>query len=369
MSPHIDVESLEDLAANRPVANSAIVTAHLAGCDECRDELAWIRSERALFDARASNAVGVEALWTGVAQKIAQPAQGAAPYREPAVPMTAPAPLRAQRYRWIAAAAALSITSLAAITWVRLDRARSLGVRATETPVQGVITLRVRSASGDVRVEQGARDRVRAVSGDRRATPRVVMIDARTYELRFDGPTPREWVRVEVPRGTNVEVTTSSGDVSVGEIAGDLKVLTSSGEVSAAEVASVDVTTTSGDVSVRSSRGRVAVRTSSGDIALSHPSDAVDTLLTSTSGSIQWSGACTSACRMNVRSNSGDVRLAFDRASAATVRWETSSGQLRDAIASFALGDQPAILRRIGAGSGAVQVLTTSGDLQLERAR
>lgn len=369
MSPHIDVESLEDLAANRPVANSAIVTAHLAACAECREELAWIRSERAAFEARERQPEALDELWAAVAQKIAQPAQSAAPYRAPAHALIVPVPRRTTGRWWWVAAATFALVSSAAIAWVGVDRARSAGARAAEARVLGVVTLRVRTSSAEVRVEAGDRDRVRVVSEDRRAALRLVSLDARTYELRFDGPTPRGRVRVEVPRGTNVDVMTSSGDVTIGAIAGDAKVLTSSGEVSIAEVAALDVTTTSGDVSVRSSRGRVSVRTSSGDIAVAHPSDAVETLLTSTSGSVQWSGSCASACRMHVRSNSGDVRLAFDRASAATVRWETSSGRLRDAIDSFALAEQPAILRRIGLGSGAVQVDTTSGDLQLDRAR
>lgn len=369
MSPHIEVESLEDLAANRPVANSAIVSAHLASCAECREELAWIRCERAAFEARAGEPESLDAIWAGVAQSIAQPPSSAAPYRANAAPIPVARASQPRRTWIIAAAAALSMSAIAAIAAVRLSSTRSLGARSTETVVQGVVTVRVRTASAEVLVEPGASSRLRAVSADRRAVPQWVMVDARTFELRFDGATPRERVRLEVPRGSTVDVTTSSGDVSIGEIAGDAKVLTSSGDVTIAAVTSLDVTTTSGDVEARSTHGTVAVRTSSGDIDVRHPGDATQTLLTSTSGAIRWSGSCTSACRMNVRSNSGDVSLAFDRASAASMRWETSSGQLRDAIESFVVADQPAILRRIGVGSGTVEVATTSGDLRLERAR
>ena len=39
MSTHVDIESLEALAADQPISNGALVAAHLESCEECREEL------------------------------------------------------------------------------------------------------------------------------------------------------------------------------------------------------------------------------------------------------------------------------------------------------------------------------------------
>ncbi len=366
MSTHIDIESLEALAADEAIANGALVAEHIASCAECSEELAWLRSERALFSQRADEMGSVDHLWDGVDERIAGAKEQRAPYRENALPL--PAPSRARAPRWWLLAAALPLVLAGAGTFAVVRRAaQSKGALVAQRAVHGTVLVRVRTASADVRIDPGADDRVSVLSADRDAAATLVAIDERTIELRFER-TPTRRVRVEVPRGTGLDVTTSSGDVTIGAIGGGTKIITSSGDIEAAELGATDITSTSGDVRVRSIVGSIAIRTSSGDIEVGRSTRASSALLSCTSGAIQWAGHCATGCRLQARSNSGDVRLAFDRASSATVRFETSSGSFRDGIATGNTLHQPSVLWQMGAGVGSVDVETTSGSLALDGA-
>lgn len=369
MSTHIDIESLEALAAEQTVANSALIAAHVESCDECRDELAWLRAERALFSQRAEAQGDVDHLWRGVEEKLAHGSKQRAPYRDNALPL--PKATKPLASRWWLLAAALPLVLGMTATFAVVKRARSTRTARSvvaQRVVHGATLLRVRVASADLQIERGEGEQLRVVSADSDAVAALVAIDERTYELRFER-TPTERVRVEVPRATALDVTTSSGDVTIGAIGGATKILTSSGDIVASEVGELDVTSTSGDVRVRSATGSIAIRTSSGDIDVERSTGANRVLATSTSGAVRWAGRCANECAMQVRSNSGDVHLGFDRVSSAMVHFDTSSGSFRDGIGTQTLGEEPStIIRRIGAGAGAVNVETTSGSLSLELA-
>lgn len=368
MSTHVDIESLEALAADQPISNGALVAAHLESCDECREELAWLRAERALFEKRADAQGSVEHLWAGVEDKHAQRKTQSAPYRANALPL--PNPARVSSSRWWLLAAALPLVLAGTATFAIVKRARAArGVDAVveQRAVGSGARLRVRVASADLQIERSASGLVVVRSAERAAEPRLVAIDARTFELRFER-NPTERVRIEVPQGTALDITTSSGDVTIGAIGGATKILTSSGDIRAAELGETDITTTSGDVRVRSIVGSIAIRSSSGDIEVERSLHASRVLATSTSGSVQWAGRCALECAMQVRTNSGDVRLSFDRASAATVRFETSSGSFRDGTTSGRTLQQPSILWQMGSGVGVINVETTSGSLALDGA-
>lgn len=367
MSPHIDIESLEDLARGEPVANAALVAEHVGACEACRRELAWLRKERALFEGRAEASPPVEHLWQGVAEKLARPAaRPEAPYRVNALPATRQMKPRPTRW-WMLAAALFALGSVATFgAWMSKIAPSKWGEHTALLGVPAGATLVVRTSSADVRVEPGLGGQLRVTTRDREVIPTLIALDARRYELRFArGETPREAVRVVVSPGTSVDVTTSSGDVTIGAIGGAAKVLTSSGEVEVALVSGLDVTTTSGDVSARSVSGPVRVNTSSGNIAVGQRGPAGDVLLASTSGSVSWSGLCGENCRVNARSNSGDVRLALARASGAVLSFESSSGELHDALHTAVVPGQVGTVRRVGAGGGAITVSSTSGDLEL----
>jgi hypothetical protein len=67
MSGHPEIDDLEQLAAGDGLAATV---AHVEGCPECAQEVAWAKAEKALFARRAQP--DVSALWTGVEQRLGQ---------------------------------------------------------------------------------------------------------------------------------------------------------------------------------------------------------------------------------------------------------------------------------------------------------
>lgn len=79
------VEELEALVAGRLDDEArARVAAHAAVCDECKEELAWLRAEAELMTRRRESAAEPAAeLWDGIAARIANPPVAAAAPSQP----------------------------------------------------------------------------------------------------------------------------------------------------------------------------------------------------------------------------------------------------------------------------------------------
>jgi hypothetical protein len=152
---------------------------------------------------------------------------------------------------------------------------------------------RVRTASGDVEVEQVARLEASTASGD----------------VRLTGATG------------DVSITTASGDCAVGAVGGRLSASTASGDVRADLVrGAVQVGTASGDVRVARCDGDdVAIKTVSGDVTVGLPTGIrveadINTLsgrtrLPEPPGADAEPAAPRRPVRLRVRSVSGDIRI------------------------------------------------------------
>ena len=91
---------------------------------------------------------------------------------------------------------------------------------------------------------------------------------------------------VTVPSTYNIHVTTSGGDVQVGDFAGDVRVKTSGGDLEVGRInGPVDCRTSGGDVKLDSATGAVDLRTSGGGIHLGQASSTVQAR--SSGGSIE----------------------------------------------------------------------------------
>jgi hypothetical protein len=151
--------------------------------------------------------------------------------------------------------------------------------------------LRVRSASGDVRVDDVVRADVALASGD---------------------------TRLEIVRdGANFRAT--SGDVTLGRVDGRLTASLASGDIHVDELGGDgDFETASGDVSVRRYTGAsVAVRTVSGDVRIGLPSGIrVEPEISTLSGKVSLPSPATSVAteerrpvKLRLRTVSGDIRI------------------------------------------------------------
>lgn len=385
MSAHATTEQLEALLGGElPTEQSASIESHLASCATCQKELAWVRSERALFNRRPRAALP-PGLWSGIEARL---------------PPSAPAPLalpvrpRSQRRQWFAVAAAAALLIGFALGGVPIAGLRQRLVagfgnssssgssqhsdadqpaRTALFKVSGPVTLRLKTASADVVAVAGDRETVRATVTD----SDVAAIELRPEgagELRLVGDgrdgLRRGHVKIELPPGSRLEVNTASGEVSITDVGGDAVVRTASGDISVQGCRNLEVETSSGELSVEQLGGTGRVRTVSGDARIVSRTALSAFDFNSTSGELRIEGACGADCRVTANTISGDVHLKASGERSFTVRFHSQSGELSGGPEPEPNGEDEAAAHdrtvRFGAGAGLVNVTTVSGDLQIE---
>lgn len=375
MTHDCNSDALEALVLDQPIPapfDRASLEAHVAECERCANELAWLRAERSLFAATSESAPSIEHLWPAIEKKLPPPPTAHSPYRTAAPPPVAAPPSRWRTYALVAA----SLAALGTLATFKLYRGASQAAHTINSSgreatfrVQAPLSIRVETASADVRIEAGPADRVRVRNASGDETPTLVRAQDGHYDVLFEGRNLAHGrVVIELPARSAIEVVTASGEVFVGELDGATKVRTSSGDVEVRSASDAVVTTASGDVELRSARGPIAIHTVSGDIRAQSAGRATGVSLHSTSGSLTWTGLCESGCRMNARSNSGDVELTFFNQSGATLRYRTTSGSIDDGLDCSETSDLGVSTRHFGSSAGSIDVSTTSGSLALRRA-
>ena len=247
--------------------------------------------------------------------------------------------------------------------------------------VKGAVTLRADVISSDVEVVLGAGNKVKAQlihasgairlsqSGDRVEVALSSKSGWPHLPFGIDGK-----LHIEVPAGSHVELTSASGDLSVSDTGGNVRLRTASGEVRLRKIASVEVMAVSGDVVVENASGEVRLRTVSGDAKVTqNGSDGSKLEYGTTSGDLDWSGSCRGGCRIEARSTSGDVKLRLAADASFDLRYVTHSGDVSDDL-KMQLVEQSeshrgggALHARYGKGEGLIEVQSFSGDLQVSR--
>lgn len=247
----------------------------------------------------------------------------------------------------------------------------------SDRPISAVIVTR----SGDVTVRASANGEVSVVVGTNRASNAGLLERA---DIRFDsaratlevetiprsarGVKRAEWfassgdldVVLTLPEGSDLQVTTVSGDTLVGATLADVKVTSASGDVRATEaIDDFDVRTASGDVTASTVRKRLRCRVASGDVR-AHA--AASTEIASASGDVVLTSEGPG--ELSVNSASGDVTVHVASGVTVDVTGRTISGSLRSEIDLDGDGD--------GASKDElsfIKVNTVSGDILIDRAR
>jgi DUF4097 and DUF4098 domain-containing protein YvlB len=203
-------------------------------------------------------------------------------------------------------------------------------------------------------------------------------------------------VRMEIPLGSDVEVSTASadvelhglmgevtvktasgditaddasgdlraksasGDISVGKVAGDLKMHSAAGDLRADRVGGrAQVTTTSGDIELGAAANEAEVRSTSGDVRLGDV--AGDASIVGVSGNVRV--LSYAAGSMKVRAVSGDITVGVARGVNLSVDAETMSGTVHSEIP---LDQVPTAPR--GGPDVVITARSVSGDVLVERA-
>lgn len=269
-------------------------------------------------------------------------------------------------------------------------------------------TFELQNIAGDIVVTGSGGDEVRidAIKRVRRPTEREAReilkalqiqvvdrggsIEVRTEYPGWRGVSASVDYNVTVPRDGNVTIRGVTGDIRVSHVRGELRAESVSGDVVLSsvgrvrEVKSVSGTiemtdaegdevqggTVSGDVVARNLRARaVALQSVSGTLHFDRV-DAARALLRTVSGDIEYGGRLSRSGRYELRSHSGDLRIAPAGDSGLDVEANTFSGSVRSdyALRQRELGRPGrargrALRGTIGDGSAALVLQSFSGDI------
>jgi hypothetical protein len=293
---------------------------------------------------------------------------------------------------WLAAALALAaLTARAALAAdpprrasSRADRQRDEGddddsgppaSRKATLAVTGPVRLKLNLQSGRVSVHATDKKQVEAaLSGGSGGVRLSLSGDRVDVGLSGAGRHREGRVRLEVPRGTALDLETLSADVEVEGTGADVRVHTLSGDVRVSGVAAATLETVSGDIEVDGAKGPVRVHTVSGEAEVSQEGAGGGSQLEfeSTSGDLRWSGACGAGCRLDAQTLSGNLRLALAPQSGFELSFSTRSGEVHDGFGLAAGGKQRGrrhgLEAKAAGGEGRIECDTFSGDLELTHA-
>ncbi len=256
----------------------------------------------------------------------------------------------------------------------------AIGSSVATIDVKGAVTVRADVLSADIEVVGVSGKQVKAQlidssgalklsqSGDRVEVNLQSKASWPHVPAGIDGK-----LRLEVPQGSAVELTSASGDVMVHDTNGNVRLRTASGEVKLRKVAGVEVMAVSGDVVVDGASGEVRLRTVSGDAVVTQTGGACKLEYGTTSGDLDWSGACRAGCRIEARSTSGDIKLRMTPDSSFDLRYMSHSGDVTDDLKMQTLEQNESrhggaqLHARYGRGEGLVEAQSFSGDLHVSR--
>jgi DUF4097 and DUF4098 domain-containing protein YvlB len=232
--------------------------------------------------------------------------------------------------------------------------------RTTRQTITGPVgVLKVEAGAGDILVVPTSGPDVQIDSTAKGAfhTPRLRAVkDGMT--VRMDGNCPAisfgpcsATIVLHVPAGTDVDVQSTSGDLTASGLDGSVRLETGSGDLNATALSGdADLRTASGDVNARALAGDIALKTASGDVNASDlAADTVQAVTSSgdvelefrlaprdvdaatASGDVDVALPTGQTYRIEADSGSGDPHIGMrdDESSKRVIRARTSSGDVR----------------------------------------
>jgi hypothetical protein len=211
--------------------------------------------------------------------------------------------------------------------------AQARGRGSAILPVKGPVTFQVRAQAGDIEVVATDKRQVSVTLSEAAAEDIALFAFGDRVEPSFKGRRTlrRGKLRVELPRGSRLDLASMSGDVTAERI-GDVRIRTMSGDVKLSGVAKTDVQTISGDTRIEDASGPVRLHTVSGHGTVTTSGAAPQVEFHSASGGLDWSGACGKDCHLCAETVSGDVQLTLDPKSSFELSYTSHSGELRDEL-------------------------------------
>ena len=212
--------------------------------------------------------------------------------------------------------------------------AKAHGNGSVALAVKGPVHLRLRASAGDIEVVASDKPQVAMKISEAPPEDLALFSFGDRVEARFRGRSQlrRGHLRVEVPKGSQVDVSSMSGDIQVHDVGGEVRIRTMSGDVKIGGVGRADVQTISGDLSIDGASGPVRVHTVSGHAKVKSTSAAPQLEFQSASGDLDWNGECGKDCHVSAETVSGDLQMALDAKSSFELSYTSHSGDLRDEL-------------------------------------
>ena len=254
--------------------------------------------------------------------------------------------------------------------------AQAKGRGTASLSVKGPVTFQVRAQAGEVEVVATDKRQVTVSLSEAPVEEIALFAFGDRVEPSFRGRRTlrRGKLRVELPRGSRLDLASMSGDVTAQRI-GDVRIRTMSGDVKLSGVAKVDVQTISGDARIEDASGPVRLHTVSGHAAISTSGLSPQVEFHSASGSLDWAGACAKDCHLSAETVSGDLQLSVDPKSSFELSYTSHSGELRDE-ANLSVKRAPKrkhgmasgwLEATFGKGEGVIEADAFSGSLVVKR--
>ena len=278
------------------------------------------------------------------------------------------------------------------------DRERDRGAEGSSIDTtfafapDGTVSLTL--ISGDIRVTGWSRGEARIRAYSERGEIRSALSRSRIeLDLRSRrGHTGDTRYELSVPAGARVVAHTTSGDITIRAVAGEVEAHSTSGEIEVADLGGraavesvsggVSASGVRGDLRVEAVSGTVDVRDVGGEVHAESVSGTVRlrgvrsraVRAETVSGEIEFQGTLDAAGRYDFDAHSGDVRLVVPADAGAQVSVETFSGTIDS---DFPMTLQPTARGRerdekrmeftLGRGGARVRIETFSGRVVLER--
>ena len=178
---------------------------------------------------------------------------------------------------------------------------------------------------------------------------------------------------VKVPHDCDLNLRTSSGDIRVAGVRGNLFVQTTNGDVRLRDLAgNLIVNSASGDLQVDGFRGKLGLRTASGDIK-THSVTVSEVNASSASGDVTLDLANTPPNNFELRTVSGELRLdmpedARFRADIHTVSGTIKTGYARGQV-DYRSTHKRETLLDVNGGGVTIRLQTVSGDIYIRPRR
>ena len=263
-----------------------------------------------------------------------------------------------------------------------------------------VVDITVRTGSVLVRGSNREAGEVRGNSGSytlKSSGVGVVVVprDGRDARSSRNGDSDNGRLELTVPRGVRLVISAGRAEVDVREIDGDVEVRSSSGDITMSRlggraivetlsgdltieegVSGLRVTTSSGDVIARGVRGEASVHTTSGDVTLAG-FGLPRVMIESINGDASFDGSIAPDGRLTISTHNGDVQLRLAEGLRGELEFFTHTGEMNTAIPLTMSGSMTGLANRErrpgqrfafgGGGAALLSISTFNGDVRIER--